>query len=109
MNCKLAGREQLAAQGVSERQVHKGVAGGSQRRGSVASPVMIGADWKSAEIICSLQGASGRTQHTTFQVVYSCALFQRGSPRAAALEAIMAVSGLRPLPENRRFRRTLFP
>ena len=43
MNCKLAGREQLAAQGVSGRQVHKGVAGGSQRRGSVASPVMI--DW----------------------------------------------------------------
>ncbi|MFR8195480.1 MAG: hypothetical protein ACLU78_12820 [Clostridium sp.] len=44
MNCKLAGREQLAAQGVSGRQVHKGVAGGSQRRGSVASPVMIGTD-----------------------------------------------------------------
>ena len=28
------------------------------------------------------------------QVVYSCALFQRDSPRAAALEAIMAVPGL---------------
>ena len=41
---KLADWEQLAAQGVSGRQVHKGVAGGSQRRGSVASPVMIGTD-----------------------------------------------------------------
>ena len=39
---KLVGWEQLAAQGVSGRQVYKGVAGGSQRRGSVASPVMIG-------------------------------------------------------------------
>ena len=29
MNCKLAGREQLAAQGVPGRQVHKGVADGS--------------------------------------------------------------------------------
>ncbi|HIX28071.1 MAG TPA: hypothetical protein H9858_00025 [Candidatus Blautia stercoravium] len=37
MNCKLAGRKQLAAQGISGRQVHKGVAGGSQRRGSVTS------------------------------------------------------------------------
>jgi len=44
MNCKLAERKQLAAQGVSGRQVHKGVAGGSQRRKSVASPVLIGAD-----------------------------------------------------------------
>ena len=34
----------IAAQGVSGRQVHKGVAGGSQRRGSVAPPVMIGTD-----------------------------------------------------------------
>ena len=34
---KLAEREQLAAQGVSGRQVHKGVAGGSQRRGSVGA------------------------------------------------------------------------
>ena len=41
MNCKLAGREQLAAQGVSGRQVHKGVAGGSQRRGSVASHAVV--------------------------------------------------------------------
>ena len=41
---KLAEREQLAAQGVSGRQVHKGVAGVSQRRGSVTSPVMIGTD-----------------------------------------------------------------
>jgi len=41
---KLVGREQLAAQGVSGQQVHKGVAGGSLRRGSVASPVMIGTD-----------------------------------------------------------------
>ncbi|EFF67941.1 hypothetical protein BUTYVIB_01821 [Eshraghiella crossota DSM 2876] len=41
---KLAEREQLVAQGVPGRQVHKGVAGGGQRRGSVASPVMIGTD-----------------------------------------------------------------
>ena len=41
---KLVGWEQLAAQGVSGRQVYKGVAGGSQRRGSVASPVMIGTE-----------------------------------------------------------------
>jgi len=36
---KLVGWEQLAPQGVPNRQVHKRVAGGSQRRGSVASPV----------------------------------------------------------------------
>ena len=109
MNCKLAGREQLAAQGVSERQVHKGVAGGSQRRGSVASPVMIGRS-RNAAGNHPLSAGSPRQGATHYlQVVYSCALFQRGSPRAAALEAIMAVSGLRPLPENRRFRRTLFP
>ena len=36
---KLVGWEQLAMQGVSRWQVHKRVAGGSQRRGSVASPV----------------------------------------------------------------------
>ena len=109
MNCKLAGREQLAAQGVSGRQVHKGVAGGSQRRGSVASPVMI--DWSRNAAGNHLLSAGSPRQGAThyLQVVYSCALFQRGSPRAAALEAIMAVSGLRPLPENRRFRRTLFP
>ena len=55
----LVGRKQLATQGVSVRQVHKGEADGSQRRGSVASPVRIGADGTSAEILCSLQGASG--------------------------------------------------
>ena len=109
MNCKLAGREQLAAQGVSERQVHKGVAGGSQRRGSVASPVMI--DWSRNAAGNHLLSAGSPRQGAThyLQVVYSCALFQRGSPRAAALEAIMAVSGLRPLPENCRFRQILFP
>lgn len=36
---KLVGWEQLALQGVPRWQVHKRVAGGSQRRGSVASPV----------------------------------------------------------------------
>ena len=36
---KLVGWEQLAPQGVPNRQVHKRVAGCSQRRGSVASPV----------------------------------------------------------------------
>ena len=55
----LVGRKQLATQGVYVRQVHKGGAGGSQRSGSVASTVRIGADGTSAEILCSLQGASG--------------------------------------------------
>ncbi len=41
---KLVGWEQLALQGVPRWQVHKRVAGGSQRRGSVASPVGFGAD-----------------------------------------------------------------
>jgi len=41
---KLIGWEQLATQGVPRWQVHKRVAGGSQRRGSVASPVWFGAD-----------------------------------------------------------------
>ena len=106
---KLVGWEQLAPQGVPNRQVHKRVAGGSQRRGSVASPVMI--DWSRNAAGNHLLSAGSPRQGAThyLQVVYSCALFQRGSPRAAALEAIMAVSGLRPLPENRRFRRTLFP
>ena len=36
---KLVGWEQLATQGVPRWQVHKRVAGGSQRWGSVASPV----------------------------------------------------------------------
>ena len=35
---KLVGWEQLAMQDVPRWQVHKGVAGESQRRGSVASP-----------------------------------------------------------------------
>ncbi len=50
-------------------------------------------------------------EHSEFErrVCNSCALFQRGSSRAAALKAIMAVSGLRPLLENYRFRRILFP
>ena len=38
---KLVGWEQLATQSVPRWQVHKRVAGCSQRRGSVASPVMI--------------------------------------------------------------------
>ena len=41
---KLVGWEQLARQGVPRWQVHKRVAGGSQRRGSVVSPVWFGAD-----------------------------------------------------------------
>ena len=41
---KLVGWEQLALQGVPRWQVHKRVAGGSQRRGSVTSPVCFGAD-----------------------------------------------------------------
>ena len=82
---KLAGREQLAAQGVSGRQVHKGVAGGSQRRGSVASPVMIGRSRNAAgnhpfsagrmtsggRQLCADRsgsgGTPGRAQHTTFR------------------------------------------
>lgn len=45
---KLVGWEQLATQGVPRWQVHKRVAGGSQRRGSVASPVMIESNRKCA-------------------------------------------------------------
>ena len=94
MNCKLAGQEQLAAQGVSGRQVLKGVAGGSQRRGSVASPVMIDRS-RNAAGNHPLSAGSPRQGATHYlQVVYSCALFQRGRPRAAALEAIMTVLGL---------------
>ena len=37
----------------------------SQRRGRAASPVMIGADWKSTEIIRCPQDAPGRAQCTT--------------------------------------------
>ena len=37
---KLVGWEQLAAQGIPRWQVHKRVAGGSQRRGRVASPAV---------------------------------------------------------------------
>ena len=109
MNCKLAGREQLAAQGVSERQVHKGVAGGSQRRGSVASPVMI--DWSRNAAGNHLLSAGSPRQGAThyLQVVYSCALFQRGSPRADALEAAKAVSGLCLILQNCRFQQILFP
>ncbi|PDX85772.1 hypothetical protein CHR60_12075 [Faecalibacterium prausnitzii] len=64
---KLAEREQLAAQGVSGRQVHKGVAGGSQRRGSVASPVMIGWSRNAAGNHPLSAGSPGRAQHTTFR------------------------------------------
>ena len=41
---KLAIWEQLATQGIPRWQVHKRVAGGSQRKGRVASPVRFGAD-----------------------------------------------------------------
>ena len=74
MNCKLAERKQLAAQGVSGRQVHKGVAGGSQRRGSVASPVMIDRS-RNAAGNHPLSAGSPRQGATHYlQVVYSCAL-----------------------------------
>ena len=106
---KLVGWEQLATQGVPRWQVHKRVAGGSQRRGSVASPVMIGSSRKCAGNHPLSAGSPRQGATHYLQVVYSCALFQRGSPRAAALKAIMAVSGLRPLLENYRFRRILFP
>ena len=81
---KLVGWEQLAAQGVSGRQVYKGVAGGSQRRGSVASPVMIGRSNATGnhplsagrmtsggrQLRADRSGsgdAPGRAQHTTFR------------------------------------------
>ena len=41
---KLVRWEQLATQGFPRWHVHKRVAGGSQRRGSIASPVCLGAD-----------------------------------------------------------------
>ena len=82
---KLVGWEQLAAQGVSGRQVYKGVAGGSQRRGSVAFPVMIDRSRNAAgnhplsagrmtsggrQLRADRSGsgdAPGRAQHTTFR------------------------------------------
>ena len=68
------GIQGLAAQGVSGRQVHKGVAGGSQRRGSVASPVMIGRS-RNAAGNHPLSAGSPRQGATHYlQVVYSCAL-----------------------------------
>ena len=70
---KLVGWEQLATQGVPRWQVHKRVAGGSQRRGSVTSPVCFGADHD-----CGKSQPSGeslrRTQCTNRRVVYNCAL-----------------------------------
>lgn len=45
---KRAERKQLSAQDVSERQVNKGVAGGSLRRGDVVPPVMINRSWNAA-------------------------------------------------------------
>ena len=76
MNYKLAGREQLAAQDVPGRQVHKGVAGGSQRRGSVASPVMIGRNRNAAGNHPPSAGSPRQGATHYLQVVYSCALSQ---------------------------------
>ena len=71
---KLAGRKQLATQGVSGRQVHKGVAGVRQRRGRVASPVGI---WSGLKIggkslaVCKTPPAG---RNAPAPPVYSCAL-----------------------------------
>ena len=93
---KLVGWEQLAAQGVSGRQVYKGVAGDSQRRGSVASPVMIGRSRNAAgnhplsagrmtsggrQLRADRSGsgdAPGRAQHTS--LVWAVSLRKIGSP-----------------------------
>ena len=42
-------------QGISRRQVYKGVAGGSQRKENVASPIMIGRSRNVQTIMCFLQ------------------------------------------------------
>ncbi|RYS91867.1 hypothetical protein EAI90_13350 [Faecalibacterium prausnitzii] len=61
-------------QGVPGRQVHKGVAGVSQRRGSVASSVMIDRS-RNAAGNHPLSAGSPRQGATHYlQVVYSCAL-----------------------------------
>lgn len=79
-------------QGYSGRQVHIGVAGGSQCRGSVTSSVMIGAERKSSAFRrahdvrwTSVMRQPKRQRRRPRQsathhrhVVYSCALFQRG-------------------------------
>ena len=73
---KLVGWEQLAAQGVFGRQVHKGVAGGSQRRGSVASPVMIDRS-RNAAGNHPLSAGSPRQGATHYlQVVYNAPSFR---------------------------------
>src|SRR5699024_11363640 len=55
---------------------HKGVAGGSQRRGRVASPVMMGRS-RNAAGTHPLSAGSPRQGATRYlQVVYSCALSQ---------------------------------
>ena len=59
---KLVGWEQLAKQGVPRWQVHKRVAGGSQRRGA-----------KPPVDVCPAPSLR-RTQCTNFWVVYNCAL-----------------------------------
>ena len=59
---KLVRWEQLAAQGVPRWQVHKRVAGGSQRRGA-----------KPPVDVCPAPSLR-RTQCTNFWVVYNCAL-----------------------------------
>ena len=84
---KLADRKQLATQGVSGRQVHKGVAGASQRRGRVASPVGIGSGLKISGKSLAVCKTPPAGRNAPAPPVYSCALFQRGSPRADALEA----------------------
>ena len=59
---KLVGWEQLAPQGVPRWQVHKRVAGGSQRRGA-----------KPPVDVCPAPSLR-RTQCTNFWVVYNCVL-----------------------------------
>ena len=81
MNCKLAERKQLAAQGVSGRQVHKGVAGASQRRGRVASPVGIGSGLKISGKSLAVCKTPPAGRNAPAPPVYSCAL-SKNSDRA---------------------------
>ena len=60
---KLVGWEQLATQDVPRWQVHKRVAGGSQRRGSVASPVWFGADHDCGKLQPSGEEPSENAMH----------------------------------------------
>ncbi len=61
----------------------------SQRRGRAASPVMIGADWKSTEIICCPQGAMHHFPKWCIIAPYPSSWIGRIIPDVQLLEEIL--------------------